>query len=954
MPRRSGLIASLVIVVLSFLAWWLWPVAEAPTQSHEEPPPAAIMRAPVAADPEPETPIAGSISGTVHIVGGRGNAVVCAWPLADDERVRDAFARHCTLPEMDGHYRIGELEGGRYRVTASLVKYLPSIWRDVEHGGREWLLVHEHEQRSGVDLRLLPGGLRLAGVVEDVAGGPIPGALVVASTMHSPGPVDATFGDDEGRFELWVAPNQYSLLAIASGYAEGGAFAQAPNEALTIRLVPESVLVGHVIDAASNEPLAGVEVRASVHDRKPAISSEDGSFRVGGLRPGRYQPEASGEGVYGKLERSVVLGLGQTSEPIELRVYPAYRVSGQLLARSLAGAGGTGARRKTSLDGRERGCAEGSVSVRGSMVTREVSADADGQVRIEGLPADRYRISLRCPGHVAPDSADLLLDADLDDQRWLFEAGLEIAGIAVDESDRPLPGLWVHAEGDAGAASIARSDADGRFVLGPLPAGSYGVWLRIEADKPIEVELRERSLDDVRLVAGASGTVEVSARDADGKPIVGKYVYVQGRDGRSLGQAITDGEGTVSFGGLPVGSVHVALAEQVEPGGSRKPRGVRVEIVAGELAQVELRGEASSVGRISGIVTEASGPAGEAWVVAGRGQAEGDGYEVGPVLCEQDGRFTLSDLPAGTWRLRAYREGGGQAIESGVALGESVRLDLDSPASLFGHVRFADGSAPEHFEVSLSPAHGESPITLSFYRSEGRFEFEDVPAGRYTVEVDAGSGQASEKLALASGERTELEFVLERRITVTGRLVDANTKVGVSALEIQVHRRGRATTRTVRPDRDGNFVLDNVPVGAVELGLTPRSWENPSYAMQFVWITTAAGQAEQNLGDVLVVGRRRARGESKGDVGFDFEFDGRLGDSDKFGEVSVRVKAVDGGGPAQAAGLREGDVITAVDGVSVVGGDARRMGLLIQVAAGASLTLDRASGGPVTIVAGGL
>jgi hypothetical protein len=940
MPRRSGLIASLVVVVvLIFLSWWLWPVAEGPTQSQEQPPPAAIVRAPIAADFEPETPIAGSISGTVRIEGERGNAVVCAWPLADDERIRDALASHCTLTEIGGHYRIGELAGGRYRVTASVAKHLPSTWRDLENG-REWLLVREHEQRSGVDLILLPGGLRIAGVIEDVAGGSIPGALVVASAMHSGGPVATASGDDEGRFEFWVAPNQYSILAIASGYAEGGAFVQAPNETLTIRLVPESVLVGHVIDAASNEPLAGVEVRASVHDRRPAISGEDGSFRVGGLRPGRYQPEASGEGVYGKLERSVVLGLGQTSEPIELRVYPAYRVSGQLLARS--------------LDGRERGCAEGRVSVRGSMVTREVSAHADGQVRIVGLPADRYQLSLRCPGHMAHEGADLLLDADLDDQRWLFETGLEIAGVAVDESDRPIPGLWVHAEGDAGAASIARSDADGRFVLGPLRPGSYGVWLRIEADKPIEVELRERSLDDVRLVAGASGAVRVSVRDAEGKPTVGTYVYVQARDGRSLGQAVTDGEGSVTFSGLPVGSVHVASAEQAEPGGARKPRGVRVEIVAGELAQVDLRGEASSVGSISGIVTEAGGPAGEAWVVAGRGQTEGDGYEVGPVLCEQDGRFTLADLPGGTWKLRAYREGGGQAIESGVALGESVRLDLESPASLFGHVRFADGSAPEQFEVSLSPANGEPAIALSFYRSEGRFEFEDVPAGRYTVEVDAGSGQAREKVELASGERTELELELERRITVTGRLVDANTKAGVSALEIQVHRRGRAATRTIRPDRDGNFVLDNVPVGPVELGLTPRNWENPSYSMQFVWITTADGQAEQNIGDVLVVGRRRARGESKGDVGFDFELDGRLGDSDKFGKVSVRVKAVDQGGPAQAAGLREGDVITAVDGVSVVGGDARRMNLLIQVAAGASVTLDRSSGGAVTIVAGGL
>jgi hypothetical protein len=114
MPRRSGLIASLVIVVvLIVLSWWLWPVAEAPTQSQEQPPPAAILRAPIAADSEPEMPIEGSIAGTVRIEGERGNAVVCAWSLADDERVRDPLASHCTLTEMDGHYQLGGLEGRR-------------------------------------------------------------------------------------------------------------------------------------------------------------------------------------------------------------------------------------------------------------------------------------------------------------------------------------------------------------------------------------------------------------------------------------------------------------------------------------------------------------------------------------------------------------------------------------------------------------------------------------------------------------------------------------------------------------------------------------------------------------------------------------------------------------------------------------------------------------------------
>jgi hypothetical protein len=936
MSRRSRLAASLIIAgFLAFLAWWLWPAAAVEPTSSPTKSPAPLVRAPAATDSDRETPMAGSISGIVRAGDERGQPIagarVCAWALADDERIRDPLAARCTITEHDGHYQLDDLEGGRYRLTAGAVKHLPSTWREAERP-REWLLLREYEQRSGVDLSLLPGGVRLAGVVEDVAGGPIPGALIVVSTMFAAGPVATALGDDEGRFELWVAPNQYSISAIASGYTEGGSFVQAPNEALTIHLVPESVLVGHVVDAATHEPVAGVEVRASVHDRQPVISDENGSFRIEGLRPGRYQPEASGEGVFGRLPRAVVLGLGQTSEPIELLVYPAHRLLGQLVARS--------------LDGSERGCAEGRVSVRGTMLTREVSADGDGRVRIEGLPAGRYQIRPSCPGHFATETTELLLEGDLDEQRWLFESGLEIAGLVV-AGDRPVSEVWVHAEGNAGAATVTRSDADGRFVLGPLPSDGYLLWLRPEPDKPIEVELRDRSLDDVRLVSGASGTVQASVLDAEGRGIARKYVSVKGSDGRVLSQAMTDGDGRATFV-LPVGSVYVAVAQEAEQG-DRKPRGVRAEIVAGEITQVELRGATSMLGSITGIVYEGGGPAGEAWVVADPGTGGAD--EIGPVLCEQDGSFTLADLPTGLWNVRAYREGGGQAIQQGVEIGESVRLELDTPASLVGRVRFADGSAPEHFEVDLLPADGGRPIGLSFYRSEGQFEFEGLAAGRYTVEVDAGSGQAREKIELDADERAELEFVLERRITVRGRLVDANTQQGVSALEVQVQRRGRAAQRSARPDQEGHFVLDNVPVGAVEIMMTPKNWSNSAYPMQGTWITTTDSPAEQDIGDVLVVGRRRARGESRGDVGFDFELDGRLGDSDSFGKVKVRVSNVDRGGPADAAGLREGDVVTAVDGVSVVGGHAGRMGLLVQVAAGASMQLERADGGPVTIIA---
>lgn len=176
----------------------------------------------------------------------------------------------------------------------------------------------------------------LGGTVLDISGGAIEGALVVANGpgMFSMQPVATAITDEHGRFSMSVASGEYSLRASATGYAPSMHRAQAPDQRVALRLTPESVLVGRVVSAQSGEAVAGVQVSIEARwSMSPSVvSSEDGSFRIGGLAPGIYQPEAIGPGVYGRASLPVHVGLGQTSEPIELRVYPAHRLRGQIVA----------------------------------------------------------------------------------------------------------------------------------------------------------------------------------------------------------------------------------------------------------------------------------------------------------------------------------------------------------------------------------------------------------------------------------------------------------------------------------------------------------------------------------------------------------------------------------------------------------------------------------------------
>lgn len=954
--RRGVWLAVVAVAVAVLLGWWLWPKGSrsGPAAAERDGGP---ERTPVGAEVESVEAEVASIAGAVLSRDELGKAIagarVCAWRLGNEERVSDPLATRCIPTGANGRYRFTELAPGHYRIGASAAGKLPAVWEDPSEEGRPVLRLGVGEARTDVDFALANGGFELAGTVVDVTGGAIDGALVVASGpgIFFRGPVATATSDEHGRFSIWVAAGEYGLRAAADGYAPAMLRAQTPNQQIELRLTPESVLIGRVVDAQSGAGLAGIEVAPDRHDHdriQTTVSDEDGSFRLGGLAPGIYQPEAIGESVYGRAALPVHVGLGQTSAPIELRVYPAHRLRGQIVAVD----------HRLPEPERARGCATGWASLSGGGVRRHVQADDRGWVSFEGVPPGRHDLQVVCPeGAESSMSLEqrLELRGDLDDQRWELDvAAITIAGRAVDDHGRGVAGVYIDSTGPGGDAHDLTM-AGGEFELHVREPGRHRITAKLRGQREpivtLELEVGDDGVDGVELAIGEVAAVRGRVQDPDGNPVPGIQVALCDSEGDPRHWATTDGDGRFGFDAQAPGRWWIALRDELDEHG-HDPVGEPVELSADRIAEVVRTIEARH-GSIRGTVTAEGGPVDDAWVVAGRGSIDAlvDGWEIGPILCDVDGSFVLDDLGEGSWAIRAYRkEGGGEASVGGVELGATVELELAATASVAGRVRHRDGSAPEQFEIDA--VSGDRRREHSYYRSDGAFELAKLPAGSWTLTVVADSGSAEQQVELAAGQQiTDLQIELDPRVTIRGRLVDSRTGAAVTSVEIG-HQSSGGFDRRSKPDADGNFELEGVPPGRVELWVTPRDFRSATYSMQGVVLDLADEPLVQDVGELPLAGGKLEPGQSPGELGFEYRIAGFDQNLERVDEWHIEVTKLTRGGPAELAGLRVGDVITSIDGASVEGRRAGHTGIYLRkLAAGDEIAIERRDAATITVVA---
>ncbi|MDC0723651.1 sigma-70 family RNA polymerase sigma factor [Nannocystis bainbridge] len=889
-------------------------------------------------------------------------ATVCAASSSEALGASERRARPCTIAAADGSYRLDGLLAAPHRVTASAPHFIPQAHRSGTGArARELVLLRSGQEEHGIDITLLPGGVQLVGIVRDLGGGEVDGAILEAGDA-------AGYSGADGRFSLWVPPGEVLVTATAEGYADRQASGRAPGLTLEILMTPESVLLGRVVRADDGSPVAGAEVSAldGGWGRKgPSFTDASGNFRIDALRPGAYKARALHDDGYGAGEALVVLGLGETSAPVEVRMHPAFLVEGTVV---ITGGGN---------------CDRGSVILSDPHGQRHSPIAPDGRVRVPGLLPGSYEVDVRCEGFASAPSYPPLTIADrsLRELRWEVRPGQTIRGTVVTTTRGPFTAMTVTASPQAdpsranaqSTSGRAQADSAGRFEVTGLLPGRYS--MRVYGGDPPqllagpEVEVREgHDLDDIRIELPAAGEVRGEVRDFHGRAIPGARVLLRGP---THAQTTSLDDGSFRLSGIAPGAYQASVNKSYQPlrmHGANDGEQPRVAVEAGETAVLDLVVEAPD-GRISGRVVDGdaaalddvfvevlrepeSGPPGAAL----RDMRWSMDRGLRPRMTDSEGRFEFGELPEGTYALVAHRRGGGEGVLERVALGSEVIVKIAAPGSLVGRVRLPGGGGPERFSVELRDVASGYQVRDSFFRTDGTFAFPQVPAGDFVVAVEAPEGAGKAEVTLATGQRAQVEVALAGRVTVRGRVLDLDTGAPVPGMRVKFGAEGREAfissadhvdERSVT-DAEGRFEVADVPVGQATVIVTARSFGATS-DHETLWSRAQISSGSVvELAPLEVLRRRLQPDDEAGELGVTM-----LRDDPAAGAKAARptVAFVQPGGPAARAGLRIGDVIVAVDGHDVTGDHVHRFDALTRVPAGTELRLELARGDSVTLIA---
>ena len=893
----------------------------------------------------------GSIAGTVTDDANRpvAGALVCARGWSSELGTEPFREPACAIADSRGAYTIERLLPARYAVTASARPYRPALYtRD------RGILLADGARVTGIAIVLRGAGVELTGVIADVNGGPIARARVTAMAGREVRESAAVTieSDDQGRFALWVAPGRQQVTAEADGYVAGHEVTDAPGK-VEILMVPGASIEGTVVDAATDAPIAGARVDISAadeYDRAEQVVTSDarGAFRFDRLRFDRFTIRARAAHLYGRSAGSLLVGLGQQINGVVVRMVPARRVTGTVVI----------------APGGKR-CEEPYGSLRDDANARWIPLERTGDALVgDAVLPGTYTPHISCSGLLERATYDPITvgNADISGLVGEVAVGATLRGKVVTRAGVPIEGAGIScAESGGQIGRSARSRADGSYELAGLGDGVKVV--SVLTDKAITDRADEFMLeiDGPRLfehdfVLEDGGTISGTTVDPDGQPVADASVIMAAVDPDGQTSKTTHGQssaaGVFTKTALSPGAYRVEAYRADAVGDAATPRTIAVR--ANQTTTVEVV-VAPRRQTITGTVVDEKGePVGDAWVVAVSERRFGRdtvaftrwaGTGTRPVVSAPDGTFALTKLAAGSYVVRAYRTGGGEALAEHVSTGSTIKLQIRATASIAGTVTDRTGTIQE---LVVTVAGENFTRTERFFGTRGKYAIGELPKGRYRVlwEAEHGFKQLPE-IALEEGEsKTSVDVELEPLVTVTGRVVDLRARTPVPAITVIGHPAARdqatySARREAISDAAGRFQLSRLPTGPLELQLKGHEPYPEASAVRSVDRTTGT----VDVGDLPIV-KSRATGDDAGDLGFELE----LSRETTIAKRERKVETIEPAGPAARSGLRAGDVIIRVDGIDVRGAGYDHWDAAVAAPPGTKLVLELARGATVSIV----
>ncbi|HSF16198.1 MAG TPA: carboxypeptidase regulatory-like domain-containing protein [Vicinamibacteria bacterium] len=270
-------------------------------------------------------------------------------------------------------------------------------------------------------------------------------------------------------------------------------------------------------------------------------------------------------------------------------------------------------------------------------------------------------------------------------------------------------------------------------------------------------------------------------------------------------------------------------------------------------------------------------------------------------VSDREGRFELRGLGEGPYRVRASAPGYGSSSNDNANPEAGVVLYLFRGVGIYGRVTDEKGEPVEGVFVDaewtgsdiFSRQHVSSTQQTD---AEGGFAVLGLEPGRYRLYARHPDYAPSASEATLENRDVEVDLVLTKGVSVTGRLVDANDEPvrGRAALEALD---GGSVGRLIEPrlaadtDDDGTFTLSDVPRGEHRLRLSARGYGSESVDLY------VGGKSPVDIGEVVL------------EVGIAIR--GVVVDSNGEGIGDARVQAFKAGGSDR--GISEGELATETD-----------------------------------------
>ncbi|HEX5715403.1 MAG TPA: carboxypeptidase-like regulatory domain-containing protein [Thermoanaerobaculia bacterium] len=677
---------------------------------------------------------------------------------------------------------------------------------------------------------------RLRGKVVDPQGRPLAGAAVVAVAQGALGqrafsptdPVtDRAATDSQGRFELRrLRPAQgYEVRAFRTGSFPVAERATAGRD-LVLVLAPARSARGKVQDPAG-KPIAGAEavVRPALRPGSSDNGADDGTGTQSDAQGIFSLPELPAAEVELTVRRKgyapavlPALRIPAGTGPADLGVvtlHPGAILTGRVVDhRGEAVSGG-----EIFLLDQPANPNEMERTLKDRRPAATVAAD--GSFSIENLAqGSPVHVAVRSPGFLIAQIRSVRPPTEKPVVIRL-EPEAVLSGRVVDEAGAPVPGARIDLHWQAflpeepdrpvGQPILrnTRANAEGRFELRGLPTGAARVSAAAPSFVPLEgVEVDLPRAGELRLVLERGALLQGRVTTATGEPVPGVRVGVSGAG------AATNDDGLYWLEGAELGRQEVIF---LHPSHGRVAKPFEIQPGVNVL---DLTFEPGV--EVAGRVVDGTGKP-----VPGARVELAPEYRFDPRqyrdVTGEDGRFRLSQVVAGKYRLRGGADGFVDTERPGVlAIADepvsNLEITLDKGAVLSGDILGLPAEDLAQVEVE---ARGDNGDTVAAWTDgRGRYEVRSLAPGDWTVTARLWDDQrqARTRVAIRPSDREltrDLEF--EKRLALTVQ-VHYNEEPLPDA-RISVRGQRITAERTAMTDYEGRVRFDDLAPETYRIGL---------------------------------------------------------------------------------------------------------------------------------------